>query len=347
MSIALAPLKCLKIHKILIQDLSRKPNKEFKMKLNFSLTQLEYILAVHKFGHFAKAAEHCHITQPTLSMQIQKLEDSIGIIIFDRSKKPILLTDMGQAVIEQIQLVVSEAKKIDSIIQMKSGDQLLGSIELGVIPTIAPYLLPKLLPFIERKYSGIKLHIKELQTHQIIEALNTDEIDVGLLAIPIKSPKIIEQSLYFEPFSVLSNKNHQLAKQKKIKHSSLQYEDIWLLEEGHCLRNQILDVCTLKSKKSESKRFEFESGSLETLKNLINSYGGYTLLPWLAQENIGKNVQLTEFERPIPAREIGLVYRREHYKIDLIKALAECIIHSIPENILKIKQKDLDVLPVE
>lgn len=317
------------------------------MKLNFSLTQLEYILAVHKHGHFAKAAEHCNVTQPTLSMQIQKLEESLGVTIFDRSKKPILLTDVGAAIIDQIQLVVSEAKKIDSIIQMKSDDKLLGTLELGVIPTIAPYLLPKLLPLLEKKFSGIKLHIKELQTHQIVDALNTDEIDVGLLAIPIKAPKIIEQPIYFEPFSVLSNKNHSLAKQKKVKYSSLKSDDIWLLEEGHCLRNQVLDVCSLKSDKVENKNFQFESGSLETLKNLINSYGGYTLLPWLAKDNLGKNSQLIEFDRPIPAREIGLVYRREHYKIELIKALGEAIYECIPEEVRKIKQKDLDVLPAE
>lgn len=317
------------------------------MKLNFSLTQLEYVLAVHKFGHFAKAAEFCNVTQPTLSMQIQKLEESLGIVIFDRSKKPILLTDVGSAIIEQIQLVVSEAKKIDNIIQMKSEDKLLGSLELGVIPTIAPYILPKLLPLLEKKFPGIKLHIKELQTHQIIEALNTDEIDVGLLAIPIKSPKIIEQSIYFEPFSVLANKNHPLSKQKKAKYSSLKSDDIWLLEEGHCLRNQVLDVCAIKSDKSENRKFEFESGSLETLKNLVNSYGGYTLLPWLAKDGLGKNTLLIDFERPVPAREVGLVYRREHYKIDLIKAIGESIYECIPEEVRKIKQKDLDVLPVE
>ncbi|MEK6628144.1 MAG: hydrogen peroxide-inducible genes activator [Bdellovibrionota bacterium] len=317
------------------------------MKLNFSLTQLEYILAVHKLGHFAKAAEYCNVTQPTLSMQIQKLEETLGVVIFDRSKKPILLTAVGAAVIEQIQLVVSEAKKIDGIIQLKGDDQLLGALVIGVIPTIATYLLPRLLPLLEKNFSGIKLIIKELQTHQIIDALNTDEIDAGLLAIPINVSKIIEQPIYFEPFSVLSNKIHNLAKQKKIKYSSLKSDDIWLLEEGHCLRNQVLDVCSLKPDKIAGRKYQFESGSLETLKNLINTYGGYTLLPALATDNLGKNTVLTEFDRPIPAREVGLVYRREHYKIELIRALSETIYDCLPEGMQKIKQKDLDVLPVE
>lgn len=317
------------------------------LKLNFSLTQLEYVLAVHKFGHFAKAAEYCNITQPTLSMQIQKLEESLGVVIFDRSKKPILLTDLGAAIIEQIQVVVSEAKKIDSIIQMKSKGELKGTLVLGVIPTIAPYILPRLLPVLEKKFSGIDLQIKELQTHQIVQSLNTDEIDVGLLAIPLKEPKIIEQFIYYEPFSVLCSNDHALANQKKVKYSSLNTEDIWLLEEGHCLRNQVLDVCTLKKDKAEKRKYKFESGSLETLKKLIDSYGGYTLLPWLAKDDYGKHSSLLEFERPIPAREVGLVYRREHYRVDLINALAEAIKLSVPDDIRKIKQKDLDVLPVE
>src|SRR3989344_6380402 len=210
------------------------------MKLIFSLTQLEYVLAVHKLGHFAKAAEFCNITQPTLSMQIQKLEESLNVIIFDRSKKPILLTDIGAKIIEQIRLVVSEANKIENIIQMNIENKLVGNLELAVIPTVAPYLLAKLLPVLEKKFPGINLQIKELQTHQIVDALNTDEIDVGLLATPINSAKIIELPIYFEPFSVMCSKNHPLADQKKVKYSSLKSDDIWLLEEGHCLRNQVL-----------------------------------------------------------------------------------------------------------
>lgn len=316
-------------------------------RLNFSLTQLEYVLAVHKYGHFAKAADSCNITQPTLSMQIQKLEESLGVVIFDRSKKPILLTEVGASLIEQIQIIVSEAKKIDSIIEMKDKGGLKGNLVLGVIPTIAPYILPRLLPKLEKNFSGLDLQIRELQTEQIIQSLNTDEIDVGLLAIPLKEPKIIEESIYFEPFSVLCGKGHLLAGQRKVKYSALKSDDIWLLEEGHCLRNQVLDVCTLKKDKAEKRKFKFESGSLETLKKLIDSYGGYTLLPWLAQEDLGKNSTLVEFERPIPAREVGLVYRREHYKADLIAALASAIKESLPEDIRKMKQKDLDVLPVE
>lgn len=315
-------------------------------KLNFSLTQLEYILAVHKYGHFAKAAESCHVTQPTLSMQIQKLEEELGVVIFDRSKKPILLSDVGRKIIEQIQTVLFEAKKIEAIITASQTGKIAGELTIGVIPTVAPYLLPLLLPVLEDRSPDLQLKIFEMQTHKIIDALNADEIDVGVLATPIKVAKIHEYPLYYEPFSVLCEKTHELKSFKKIKYSDLKYGDIWLLEEGHCLRHQILDLCSIKQNKSYKKRFQFESGSLETLKNLVDQYGGYTLLPQLATGHFGVNSVLIPFERPIPAREIGLVYRREHYKNDLIEILGESILAAVPPEVRKLRLKDLDVLPI-
>ncbi len=315
-------------------------------KVNFSLTQIEYVLAVYKHGHFARAAEACHVTQPTLSMQIQKLEEELDVVIFDRSKKPILLTTAGRQIIEQLQSVLFEAKKVTSMIHASKEKELEGEINIGIIPTIAPDLLPRLLPLVDKSLSGLKLSIMELQTHRIIEALNNDEIDVGILALPLKIPKIIEFPLYYEPFSILCHKNHDLAKHKKIHYSDLKYGDVWLLEEGHCLRHQIIDVCSLKPK-IDHRKFKFESGSLETLKNLVQSNGGYTLLPALSAENYGKDTRLIPFERPIPARQVGLVYRREHYKSELIEALGASIIDALPAEIQKIRQKDLDIIAIE
>jgi len=314
---------------------------------NFSLTQLEYIMAVQKHGHFAKAAKACHVTQPTLSMQIQKLEEDIGVVIFDRSKKPIIPTVLGKKIIEQIKETLFEAKKIDEIIKTGLTGKIAGELRFAVIPTITPYILPRLLKVIETKYPEITLHIQELQTHRIIEALNNDEIDVGLLATPLNISTIFEFPLYYEIFSLLCRLDHPLAKDKKVHHKDLIEEDLWLLEEGHCLRNQVLDVCHFKKNKKKLKQFHFESGNLETLKNLVETYGGHTLLPKLASEKIGANTKLIEFARPIPAREIGLVYRRKHYKNDLIEALGESILESIPEEVRKIRPKDLNVLPIE
>lgn len=316
-------------------------------KMNFSLTQLEYVMAVHKYGHFARAAESCFVTQPTLSMQIQKLEEDLGVVIFDRSKKPILLTQMGKLLITQIQTVLFEAKKIESIIQQSTKSGKRGVLSVGVIPTVAPYLLPRLLPVCEEMLPEVELTIREMQTDQILQALNEDELEVGILATPTEMPQMFEHALYYEPFHVLCEKGHSLTTTKKAKLANLSLEDVWLLEEGHCMRNQVLDLCSMRKGKQKTKKYKFESGSLETLKNLVDLYGGYTLLPQLAAEHIGSHSQLVQFDRPIPAREIGLVYRREHYKNDLIEALGEAILQAIPEDIRKIRQKDLDVLPIK
>jgi LysR family hydrogen peroxide-inducible transcriptional activator len=320
------------------------------LRARFSLTQLEYVVAVYKSGHFAKAAESCRVTQPTLSMQIQKLEDDLGVVIFDRAKKPILLTSAGQKMIEQIQSILFESKKLDQLAQSDHTEAVNGDLVVGVIPTVAPYVLPRLLPIIEQKFPEMRLKILELQTHRIVEALGTDEIDVGLLATPIKIPKIFEFPLFYEPFFVNCQKTHELGKKARVKYSSLTFDDIWLLEEGHCLRHQVLDVCAPKGKTLDSgsrRRFKFESGSLETLKSIVSSYGGYTLLPQLAATSLKPNTVLIPFERPIPAREIGLVYRREHYKGKMIEALGEAILESIPSEVRKLRRKDLDVLAVE
>ena len=316
-------------------------------KLNFSLTQLEYILAVYRLGHFAKAAESCHVTQPTLSMQIQKLEENLGGVLFDRSKKPILLTEFGRQVIEQIQLVVFEAQKISEILKNSQSEEIHGLLTVGVIPTVAPYLLPLILPWVEKLFPNLQLQMKELQTHQIIHALETDEIDAGILATPTKLPKVFEIPIYYEPFYVFCGKGHELAKSKKMKTSQLKYQDIWLLEEGHCLRHQVLEVCTLKKEKiSQARKFNFESGSLETLKKIVASYGGYTLIPHLAKDGDSETTRMIPFEKPIPSREIGLIYRREHHKRRLMEALIQAIHASLPKDIQQLKSKEMDVIPI-
>lgn len=314
-------------------------------RLNFTLTQLEYVIALHKLGHFAKAADQCGVTQPTLSMQIQKLETELGVIIFDRSKKPILLTDQGKLLIEQMQTVLFEAQQISHILFMHSHEEAQGLIKLGIIPTLAPYLLPRLLPFLSKKHPQMKLQISEMQTQQTIQSLENDEIDVALLAIPLNIKQIQEKSLFFEPFFLLCQKGHPLSRNKYIKYSELRYPDIWLLTEGHCLRNQILDICALKQNRNQQNHFQFESGSLETLKNIIDSSGGYTLIPELAIDIIGKKSQLIAFEKPRPAREIGLVYRRKHYKSQLISTLMNSIKSCLPESLKKNRSQEFEILP--
>lgn len=316
-----------------------------RLKFNISLTQMEYVLSVAKWGHFAKAAEACSVTQPTLSMQIQKLEEDLDVVIFDRGKKPILATDIGKKLIQQMQSILQEARRIEGLVETHEANQAEGKLTLGVIPTISPYLLPRLLPVLEKTYPRLHLKIQELQTEVILESLEHDEIDVGLLAIPVRDSKMHEFALYFEPLSLLCPSDHEYAQKKKMKAHTLKTEDLWLLEEGHCFRDQVLDICSTKKNKPV-RTYDFESGNLETLKNLVSLYGGYTLVPQLATDHLRPSTVLIPFERPIPARQIGLAFRREHYKIRLIEALGDCILSCLPDDLRKLRQKDLDILPV-
>jgi len=317
-----------------------------KRDLNFSLTQINYVLAVQRFGHFGEAAHSLNITQPTLSMQIKKLEEDLGIVIFDRSKKPVLLTDVGKKILNQMKIIQSESRKVEAILNESSEAAFSGELRLGVIPTIAPYVLPLLFPILEKHFPNLKLSIREMQTHKIIESLNVDEIDVGLLATPLKEDRIFEIPLFYEPFWVLFHEGHNLAKAAKVSYKSLTQEGLWLLEEGHCLRNQVVDVCSMKAGTKSFTNFHFESGSIETLKRLVNKFEGYTLVPALAVDMKTSGSFYREFERPIPAREVGLVYQRKDFKHHLIEALGESILDAIPESIRKLRKKDLDVLAI-
>lgn len=315
-------------------------------KINYSLTQIEYVLAVHKYGHFSQAAKECHVTQPTLSMQIKKLEEELGIVIFDRTKKPILLTEKGAQVLEQMKAVLAEARKIDEILSEAPDGEVAGELTIGIIPTVAPYLLPALIPSVAKLFPKLRLKILELQTHRIVQSLEDDQIDVGILATPLKLPKIHERPLYLEPFSLLCQKGHKIASRGKVDYGALDPNDIWLLEEGHCLRHQVLDICEIRKRKNVTRPFQFESGSLETLKSLVSTYGGYTLLPALANQNLPANTHTVSFGAPVPAREIGLVTGRIHHKKNLQEALVKAILEAIPPAIRKLRREDLDLVPV-
>lgn len=312
-----------------------------------TITQLEYILAVAKHGHFGKAAEECHITQPTLSQQIQKLESDLDLVLFDRSKKPILLTDAGKRLIDQAQIILSEVHKFETLAK-QSPNEIAGSLSLAIIPTLAPYVLPLFLKRVTRAFPKLKLQIREMQTERILTALESDELDVGLLATPVNVAQMQEYPLFYEPFHLFVSEDHPLAKKGKVKQSELKFDDIWLLTECHCLRSQVLELCSLSKDRQGKKQVDFESGSIETLERLVVANGGYTLIPELAllAAHIHKKVQVREFERPIPSRQVGLIYRRHQYKLPLIEALGENIIASLPERIRQLRPKDLEVLEV-
>lgn len=312
-----------------------------------TITQLEYILAVEKFRHFGKAAKASSITQPTLSMQLQKAEEELGVIIFDRSKNPILTTDEGHKIIEQARLVIREYNKIFSIIEA-SKNEVSGEFRLGVIPTLAPYVIPLFAGDFVKKYPDVNLKIEEFKTEEIIDLLNKDELDAGLLVTPLEGENFIERVLFHEPFSVFASFGHPLLKKTKIKDKDLDTSDVWLLNEGHCFRQQVLNLCKISGETGNHDNLKFESGNLETLKNMILSNSGYTLLPQLAVLNLSNidRKHVREFQNPVPTREVSLVHNRIFLKEKIISALEESIVDHLPDSLASLKKKNIEVISI-
>lgn len=299
-----------------------------------SISQLEYAIAVDTHRHFARAAKACHVTQPTLSAQLAKFEDEIGVALFDRSAQPIVPTAEGVAVLNQARVVVAEFRKIAAIASGASQD-VAGDLMIGVIPTVAPYLVPLFLEDFSNNHPKLKIEVREMTTAQIIEALARESIDVGILAIPVEGVSFSTRFLYREPFYLYANKTHHLAKLKTVTSSDIDGKDLWLLEEGHCLRGQVLQACQIKGRKPALSNVRFESGSVETLKQLVRQGVGYTLIPHLA---IGEeeDVNVISFEEPMPARDIGLMFRREQLKKPATEALEKSIQKTLPRSLIKI-----------
>jgi LysR family hydrogen peroxide-inducible transcriptional activator len=313
-----------------------------------SLNQLEYIVAVDKYRHFGKAADHCHVTQPTLSMQIQKVEEEIGYPLFDRLKKPIVPTAKGQKFISQAKVLLFEHHKLMDL-SKHQGAERSGDLRLGVIPTIAPYLIPLFIAKFSKDYPKIHLTIDELKTETILSMLKEDRLDAAILATPLHEAGLKERPIYYEPFSLYVNKKHPLNARKKIKEDDLSGADMWLLADGHCVRNQVVKFCALKNDEGVFPNIEFEGGNLDTLRNLIRKSQGYTLVPRLFVETLSESERrdfIREFEKPVPTREVSLVYRRDQWKSDVLKALEESIRAQLPEDLRKPNLKGLEILPI-
>lgn len=304
-----------------------------------TLTQLSYIVAVDKYRHFATAAQKIYITQPTLSMQIQKLEDELGVLIFDRSKTPVVPTAIGEEIISQAKLILSGAKHIEDIVSVK-GDTLKGTFRVGIIPTIAPYLVPLFLKKFIDTHPDVELIFEEALTGEVLKGLNEDHFDVGIIATPTDQ-HIFEQDLFLEPFMGYVSHEHALAKKDKLRIDDLYKEDLWLLNEGHCFRNQTIKICKQNNEKRNKAPVIFESGNLETLKRLVEQNFGITLMPYLALSDYDTRCAtavVKEFEDPVPTRKIRMVYSREFLKQNLISAFVEIIKDSIPEELKNQKE---------
>lgn len=299
-----------------------------------TLTQLSYIVAVDKYRHFATAAQKIYITQPTLSMQIQKLEDELGVLIFDRSKSPVVPTEMGERIIEQAKVILSGSKHIEDMVSVKDGE-LSGTFKVGIIPTIAPYLVPLFLKSFVDKYPNVKLVFEEALTSEVLEGLQEDHFDIGVIATST-TQHVFEEELFHEPFLAYLSNTHEFAQKDKLCIDNLYSEDLWLLNEGHCFRDQTIKLCKQDNEKKKKASVVFESGNLETLKRLVEQDFGITLMPYLAMQDHESgcaNGVVKEFEEPIPTRVVRLVYSREFLKKNIISAFAQNIKESIPQKL--------------
>nr|WP_315148377.1 LysR substrate-binding domain-containing protein [uncultured Flavobacterium sp.] len=290
-----------------------------------TITQLQYVLAVAEHKNFTLAADKCFVTQPTLSMQIQKIEEELNILIFDRSKKPIQLTAIGQKIVEQAKNIVNEAGKIKDIVEYQKGF-IGGEFRIGIIPTIMPTLLPMFLNNFIKKYPKIKLIIEELNTNEIITRLKNGHLDAAIAATPLEDEKIKEIVLYYEPFVAYIPENHSISNKSEIEISDLNIDEILLLQDGHCFRDGILNLC--KNQEMGAKNsFQLESGSFETLIKLADEGLGTTLLPYLHTLDLNEKdkSKLRQFKEPKPAREVSLIYPKSELKIHIIDALRSTI----------------------
>lgn len=290
-----------------------------------TITQLHYVLAVAEYQNFTKAAKKVFVTQPTLSMQIQKLEDELNILIFDRSKKPIELTDVGRKIVAQAKNIVDESDRIQDIVDQQKGF-IGGEFKIGIIPTIMPTLLPMFLRNFTKKYPKVKLSIEELHTQAIIEMVKEGHLDAAIAATPLEDSDIKERVLYFEPFVGYVPNNHRLRGKTKLEPTDLDVEDILLLQDGHCFKDGILNLCKM-TKPYEEDNFRLQSGSFETLIKLSNEGLGMTLLPYLHTLDLREKdkAHLRMFADPIPAREVSLIYHKSELKMQIIEALQSAI----------------------
>ncbi|RKT00335.1 LysR family hydrogen peroxide-inducible transcriptional activator [Flavobacterium sp. 123] len=296
-----------------------------EITINMTITQLKYVLAVAEHKNFTLAADKCFVTQPTLSMQIQKIEEELSIQIFDRTKKPIQLTDIGQKIVNQAKNIVNEADRIQDIVEQQKGF-IGGEFRLGIIPTIMPTLLPMFLNNFIKKYPKVKLIIEELNTEEIITKLNNGHLDAAIAATPLMEEKIKEIVLYFEPFVAYIPESHHTFQKEEIEVSDLNLDEILLLQDGHCFRDGIINLCK-NNPRNEINHFQIESGSFETLIKLADEGLGTTLLPYLHTLDLKESdkLKLRHFKEPKPAREVSLIFPKSELKIHIIDALRTTI----------------------
>lgn len=299
-----------------------------------TIVQLEYIIAVDTHRHFVTAADECNVTQPTLSMQIKKLEEELDIMIFDRNKQPIEPTEIGKRVIDQARNIIQGKDRISELIDNTRND-VKGEVRIGIIPTIASYLVPLFIPKLVEKYPDLRIYVEELMTHQVVEQMKLGNIDIGIVATPLVEEGIDELPVYYESFALYVSEGHKLHENEKISSRDVKLEEMWLLTDGHCFRNHVINLCGEKKYIPEKLKFSYKTGSLEVLMRFVDSHYGYTLLPHLATLNLNKEQKskLRSFKEPSPKREISIITPNGYLKDKLIDAIKKEIRLNIPKEL--------------
>ena len=301
-----------------------------------TLQQLEYILAVNQFRHFAKAAEYCRVTQPTLSAMIQKLEEELDTRIFDRSQQPVCPTPVGIHIIEQAQNILVQANRIKNIIEEEK-HSLTGTFKLGILPTVAPYLLPRFFPRLMKKYPDLDIRVVEMKTNDIKKALQTGEIDAGIVASLAGMEELQQTPLFYEQFFAYVSREDALFNNEVIRTSDLNGEQLWLLDEGHCFRDQLVRFCQMKS--ARASQLAYHLGSMETFMRMVESGKGVTFIPELAVLQLGdaQKELVRSFAIPCPTRQVVLLTNKNFIRHTLLEVLVKEIKLSVPKEMLSLK----------
>lgn len=298
-----------------------------------TLQQFEYIIALDEYRHYVTAAEHCYVSQPNLTMQVKKLEEEIGVRIFDRDKKPLQPTEIGKEIILRARQILRESKQLKEFVTHEK-ETLEGEYTVGIIPTLAPYLLPLFLPSFIKENPKIHLKIRELQTSQIISQLENGIIDIGILVTPLNESSIREIPVFYEPFLLYLPEKHRFLNEKPMLAEDLDPSEVLVLDEGHCFREQALSICK-GAKQGSSIGFEYQSGSIEALKSLVQKGVGYTLVPELSVSQLLDNVHIRRFTNPEPVREVSIAVHNSYIKESVIQVLKETIQKVIPAQLLE------------
>ena len=310
-----------------------------------NIQQFQYILALAETRHFERAAESCHITQSTLSTMISRFEEELGIQVFDRKKKPIEISIEGEAVLAQIKKIKKEIDSLNALTQEIKGE-VKGGLSVSVIPTIAPYILPLVLRSFSQKFPKLELSVREQTTEEIIRLVKSRQLDIGIVSTPLNEKELVEHHLYDEPFVFFTEIG---SGQKPIKTTQLETNNLCLLEEGHCMRAQVLELCNIQLKKSsKTENFKYSAGSIDSLMKFVLANKMDTLLPYLAAIELPSKEQkkIVEFAEPVPYRSVGIVVHKHFVRKKILQALKQEIIDKICPNLPKISKEDKQLQPI-